>query len=760
MSAYQRISILLISLLTGLGTQLQAKPETLLEGPGMKLCLDEGHVQIYREKELVIEVLAFEFNYCAPKALGVGERSAERVKLLAVYPSETQYLEKPGDLSVEIVVERVAGGFRFTAKPEWAYHTTLRLRDLDDHFFGVLEQLSPGNRKNPDLRGATVDVDALGGDWQFHENYASVWSAFYMTPKGCASFFDTFAKGRYKLGVAKETELYHQTGVLDWYIFLGRNGDELLASYYRVIGKPKAPPMWAVGPIGWRDQNNGGSAEILDDVRRMSELKIPFTAWFVDRPYSDGENAWSQMNFSEKFAKPVEWISTLEKSYGMKFMTWIAPMTFGDAAFPGLLAGDNGYLDLTDPAALTEWEKRMKLQYAAGVRGHKNDRAEERFPEMTKWKDGTPQAERRNKYLYLYAKVTHDMLNNAWGADQCNFARGAFHRAQPYLSAVWGGDSRGSWDGLASNLANAMRCGFMGFPVWGTDVGGYFGGRIDEELYARWLEWGAWNGLYEIKIDDTAGKNEDRPPWVYGENLQAAFREACTLRMQLMPYIYSLAHTADRTGVLMKPMAYVWPEDDATYAMWDQYMFGHAFLVAPITMPGGQRSVYLPDGHEWYDFYQPNVSYSGGRTIKVKTPFNRIPVYVPDNTIYVTGVIPAGNRIRWEATADKPVYTIHAIPSASSNQTRFELIDSCDENKSKVIQMSVKKDLLRIAIPALGAPCELQIRREPPNRVRVNGRPIDAKYDSTLLVYRIPLAANTAWEIEVTAFIPGAGIQP
>lgn len=731
---------------------LAAKPETLLEAPGMKLCLDEGRVQILRDKELVAEVRAFEFNFRAPKALGVGPRTADRVTLLAAYPSEAKYLETPGDLNVEIVVERVAGGFHFTARPDWAYQTTLRLRDLDDHFFGVLERLEPGNRKSPDLRGATVDVDAAGGDWQFHENYASVWSAFYMTAKGCASFFDTYAKGRYRLGVAGETELHHQTGELDWYVFLGANGDELLASYYRVIGTPKAPPMWALGPIGWRDQNRGGAAEILDDAKRMAEMKIPFTAWFVDRPYSDGGHEWSKMNFAEKFAKPQEWIATLEKQHGLKFMTWIAPMTFGDTAFPGLLPSDDTYLDLSDPAALAEWEKRLKLQYAAGVRGHKNDRAEERFPEFVKWKNDPGQSARRNRYLYLYAKVTHDMLTQAWGADHCNFARGAIHRAQPYLTAVWGGDSRGSWDGLAANLANSIRCGFMGFPVWGTDVGGYFGGRIEEELYARWLQWGAWNGLYEIKLDDAAGKGADRPPWAYGEALQKAFRDACALRMRLLPYVYSLAHTSGRTGVLMKPMAYVWPADPATHAMWDQYMFGHAFLVAPIVAPGGERSVYLPDGHEWYDFHQPNDVYRGGRQIVVKAPFDRIPVFVRDNTIYVTGTIPAGNRTGWETA--KPSYTIHAVPGRKSGNTEFELVDSFDQDKPKLIQLSVKMAVSRFSMPALGAPGEIQIRREPPNRVRLNGRPIDAKYDPALAAYRIPYPANTACEIEIVPFTP------
>ncbi|MBK9989151.1 MAG: hypothetical protein IPP19_00030 [Verrucomicrobia bacterium] len=746
------LRFLALTLVVGSGINVPAKAETLLEGPGVSVEFENGRVAIKRGKELVVDVQSFEFNFQAPKSVVIGERSEDRVTLQAVYPSVAKYLETPGDQPVAIMIERVAGGFRFTAKPEWAHNTTVRLRELDDHFFGVLEMLYPNNLKSPDLRGATVDVDSHGYDWQYHENYTSIWSAFFMTARGYASFFDTFAKGKYTLGVNGKTELYHHTGELNWYVFLGRDGDEILSSYYRVIGAPKAPPMWALGPVGWRDQNNGGAAEILEDVRHLTQLKIPFTAWFVDRPYSEGENEWSKMNFDAKFAKPEEWIGKLEKDYGLKFMTWIAPMTFGDKTFPGLLAGDHGYMDLSDPVAVTEFEKRLKLQYAAGVRGHKNDRADERFPEMTAWKDATPQPERRNKYLYLYAKVTHDMLTRAWGTDQFNFARGAFHRSQPYLSAVWGGDSRGSWDGLAANLANAMRCGFMGFPVWGTDTGGYFGGRIDEELYARWIEWGAWNGLFEIKLDDAGGKNQDRPPWVYSNGLQMAFRDACELRMRLLPYFHSLTQTASRTGVLMKPLAYVWPSDPATHAIWDEYMFGPAFLVAPITAPGGQRSVYLPEGR-WHDFYEPVRQYEGGQTITVAAPFNRIPVFVRENTISVTGTILVGNRRVWAAN-EKPWYVIHATPGRNGDHAEFELIDSLDLNKSKKIQVNVRLGTVYVSMLALGAPGELRVRQEPPARVRMNGRPVDVKYDPVQAVYRIPFAANTSYEIEVIPYTP------
>ncbi len=567
-----------------------ARAEVLLETGDGQVRLENGHLQLLHGGAVVADVQSIDFNFKAPKSLTVGARTADHVALHAVYPSVAKYRDEIGDLPVDIEIEAVAGGFRFHAKPDWALNTTIHLRDLDDHFFGLLEHLYPNNLRSPDLRGVVVDVDALGEESQYDENYASAWSPFYMTTRGYATFFDTFARGRYTLGINGETELYHRTGILDWYVLFGRDGDEILTAYYKIIGAPKAPPLWALGPIGWRDENKN-AAEILDDVKHMTDLHIPFTSWWLDRPYSDGSNDWGKMNFSAKFAHPKEWIGQLEHDYDLKFMTWIGPLTFGDQDFPGLLPGARGYLDLSNPDAVKEFERRLDLQYAAGVRGHKMDRAEEYLPEMAPWKDGTDANESRNKYLYLYAKVTDEILTRAWGDDNCNFARGAVQRTQSHLTALWGGDVRASWDGLGSNLANAIRCGFMGFPIWGSDTGGYLGAQIDEELYARWLQFGSWSGLFEIKIDNYPGHLPDRPPWAYGEKLQAAFRAACAERMQLLPYLYSLSHTSARHGVLMKPLAYLWPDDPATYAVADEYLFGPAFLVAPITEPGGKRSI-------------------------------------------------------------------------------------------------------------------------------------------------------------------------
>ena len=126
-------------------------------------------------------------------------------------------------------------------------------------------------------------------------------------------------------------------------------------------------------------------------------------------------------------------------------------------------------------------------------------------------------------------------------------------------------------------MANAIRCGFMGFPVWGNDTGGYLGeGKIDELLYMRWLEWSVWNGMFEIKIDGAGGSGEDRPPWKYSEQLQEVFRNVCQFRMEMLPYIYSCANTSYKNRCYEALGLYV-SDDENTYTIWDEFILARLF---------------------------------------------------------------------------------------------------------------------------------------------------------------------------------------
>ena len=710
--------------------------------------LNGNAITVTHNSKTLVNISSINFDFEAPIASSIIKQTDDSLTLEFSYPPFAKYGNEEGDLKAIVTISVINNSLRFQSNPTWARNTTIQLKDDDAHYFGIVEHLYPNNLKSPDLRGNVVDIDAIGNDNQYHENYASVWSAFYMTNKGYASFYDTYAKGKYTLGINDATELYHQTNKLDWYIITGDNGDEILKDYYSIIGKPKFVPLWACGAVGWRDENKGGKDEILDDIQKMTDLKIPFTAWMVDRPYCNGANEWSKMDFNSKFSHPEEWIKEINDKYHLQFMTWIGSLTFGDTSFPGLLPNYKTYMDLTNPAVIKEFENRLKEnQYTVNVHGHKMDRAEEDLPEASPWFDKTPEPERRAKYLFLYSKITDQFLRDAYGDDEFNYARGAYQHCQPYLSAIWGGDSRSTWDGFSSSVATGIRTDFMGFPVWGSDVGGYLGGRISEKLYARWLEFGAWSGLYEIKLDDAGGKGPDRTPWKYSNTLQSIFKKYCDQRLKMQPYIYSIANTSYKNGVGMKPLAYSYPTDENVYSTWDEYLFGNAFLVVPITDSTDKRNIYLPSG-KWYDYNNWDTVYNGNTTITVEKPEDILPVFIKANSIWVEGAFDKGNAMAWDNNSlDELQFYYFPLKDTS---TSFDYVDYKDGNREKQLKASLQNNQIQIDIPSLLNKSLFNIKLDTrPKEIWLNNKKLKSNWDIGKKIITIDLNVNKENRIKI-----------
>ncbi|GGY84670.1 hypothetical protein GCM10011613_32090 [Cellvibrio zantedeschiae] len=710
-------------------------------------------VDVFSKNKKIIALDDIRFNDTAASRWTLSNTSENSITLVGEFPAHVDFYNPVTNTqprSVNLTLSKVAGGFRLNAEPAWGRSTALHFNYLGDHFFGLSEPLQPDAQVSPDLTGSSINVDINSEDAYLHENYATAYSAFYISSFGYGSFFDSFARGRYDLAINGKNRITHDTGKLDWYVFPGDDGVAIQQKYFALIGAPKHVPAWGLGPMGWRDQNNGGAPEILDDVKKMRELKIPFTSWFVDRPYSDGAHAWSKMNFNSLFANPAQWINQLRTQEGLEFMTWTATATFNDYSVAKHLPGRFSYLDLSDAATVNVFQKALaEKQHAFGVKGHKMDRADEVFPAAEDWADkNVTIPERRNKYSYLMAKVHDEALRKQWGDDQLTFARSAYQRSQPYLSAIWGGDPRTSWEGLQSNIANAMRSSFMGFPVWGTDVGGYQGdGYIPENLYIRWMQAGSMSGLFEIKLDGAGGAGNDRMPWRYDEKFQAIFRKICEERMQFLPYLYSLANTSATKGALMQPLAYRHLLDKNTYAIADEFYLGNALLIAPVLHDGETRSVYLPKGN-WIDFDNTAQRYEGGKTIKVNAPLNTLPRFIAENSIFVQGDTFKGSNRNWSNQASH--LTIFANPAQAKGDTTFTYVDLLDGNKQKSFVMQRDKKKISLDIPALNHASELTVFLvKSPKNISLNGKAATWKFDESTQQIRLPLGLNENSKVEI-----------
>jgi len=622
--------------------------------------------------------------------------------------------------------------------------TEITINDGNQHYWGLQEQ-NVGS--SPDITGETITHEVMG-HWG-GEAWARTTSAFFMSSNGYGSFYNTFAEGRYELARGGKTTFFHETPILDWYIFYGPTGDKIHQGYYSVIGKPKYIPMWACGPSYWRDIHSN-SDQAVNDVKSYTDNQIPLSFMWVDRPYSNGTRGWGQMDWNGDFSPAATWIGTMNNTYNVEVLTWIAPLTWGDPCDGHCWSGDYSYIDLSSPAGATWYKEKIKSQqHSVGVRGHKMDRGEEALP-LAGWADPVTDKEKKFKYLFLNAKVTHEMLTETYGTNQFNFARSSYHGAQPYLSAIWGGDSKISWGGYTGNIQNGIRVSYMGFPMYGSDAGGYgeYNSRvkIPEDRYLRWVTFAQWSGLMEVMIDG-------RDPWTYSADFISKYKSIHDQRMNLLPYVYSLLNTADRYGVLMRPMSYMHPSDPATYALWDQYEFGPTFLVAAITSANNTRNVYLPQG-KWIDHYT-GAEHNGGANITATAPIERFPVFVKSNSLYPSGhIFSRGNEKTWlPATDPKRELTINAYPGAAGEGFNFIYVDYQDGDKEKLISLSVDAEQrVHVKMPAMTVAGNVKIRTGQPTRTEVylNAQPVtDLDYDYTSPWATVKYPANVAVHVQV-----------
>jgi alpha-glucosidase (family GH31 glycosyl hydrolase) len=308
----------------------------------------------------------------------------------------------------------------------------------------------------------------------------------------------------------------------------------------------------------------------------------------------------------------------------------------------GDLDGGPFVLDLTNPNARLFFQERLAAFVAAyRLDGIKLDRGEEHIASEASdvWHDGRSGREVRNAYPSLQAEMHHAALAFAHPDDDfVLFSRPGYTGTQQW-SIFWGGDIPGSEDfglgkstdlGLRSAIISQQRAAFMGFPIWGSDTGGYYEFK-DREVFARWIEFSAFSGIMEI---GGVGKHA---PWsmpttpTYDQELIDIYKRYTDVRVQLLDYIVSAARDAGSGMPIVRPLVFYDRRDPKLRDRWDEYLFGPDLLVAPVWKVGERtREVYFPKG-TWRSYWDPTDRVKGPRTKTVDVPLDAIAVYVRGN---------------------------------------------------------------------------------------------------------------------------------
>jgi alpha-glucosidase (family GH31 glycosyl hydrolase) len=461
---------------------------------------------------------------------------------------------------------------------------------------------------------------------------------------------------------------------------------------------------------------------VYEDVMMLRKLGIPTGVYWLDRPWAKGPFGYDDFTFDEtRFPKPKEMIDWLRDKNGMELLLWVAPWIYGETR---ALAQGRGYIapnsdkviDFTNPDAVEWWQSEFKKVFDLGVAGFKLDRCEEVIPsrEEDVYFDGRNGRELHNLYPMLYAKAVQGACQKHRGDDCLVMPRAGFTGSQQY-AVFWGGDTHPSWRGLRSAVISAQRSGLMGFPVWGSDTGGY-GVSESQDLFSRWMQVSSlhpimevggsgshepWNAGYEPKYDQTGIDN---------------YRLFAKLHTELIPYNYSAMYEAHATGhPIVRPLVYEWPGDPRVRDMWDEWLFGNWVLAAPVLSEGARaREVYLPEG-VWYDFWDMRSEYQGGRNYLVRAPISRMPIFIRGGAIIPLRIMDA--ETGWGEEFIKDAFAIAFFPAGG--ESRFLLYDN---GKEMPVSMKETDKQIVIDTSAVSEQALLRVRTAKPRAITVNGK--------------------------------------
>jgi len=469
------------------------------------------------------------------------------------------------------------------------------------------------------------------------------------------------------------TSLWSEVGDgVDYYFVYGPSIDQVIAGERLLTGQATMLPDWAFGL--WQSRQRYETAQqSIDVVRQFRERKIPFDNIVQDWQYWRPD-AWGSHEFDPtRFPDPVGWLKALHDMHAHVMISvwgkfnpntenakemlaqgylylpnlkehiedWIGqPYTFYDAFNPG--------------ARKLFWSQIDSHLFSKGIDAWWMDATE---PDLL---PSPPSFEQQPLHMNpTYLGTGARMLNgyaleNSKGVytgqrqaapNQRVFilTRSGFAGIQRYSTAVWSGDTTSTWTAMAKEISAGLGASISGLPYWTMDTGGYTMQRRfaqepmsaadrDEwrELNARWFELSTFTPLLRVH-----GELRPREMWTLGDGSPAYDAELKfdRLRYALFPYIYSMAGwTTERNYTMFRPLVMDFAGDRTARELTDEFMFGPALLVAPITQyKQRERTVYLPPAAAWYDYWSGRLAASGSSA--APAPYDEIPIFVRAGSI-------------------------------------------------------------------------------------------------------------------------------
>jgi alpha-D-xyloside xylohydrolase len=535
----------------------------------------------------------------------------------------------------------------------------------DERFYGLGELFDTPQHRGQ-VRAMHIEADG-GVDSGYNEAHVPV--NLLVGTRGWGVFVDSRDPGQWdvaKSDPTRVTALYNAPRLSFWLFATPRAVDVPLL-YTKLTGAPALPARWAIGGLIWRNEN-ASQQEVLDDMKAVRDHDLALSGMWLDRPYDSHVN---DFGFDpQKFPNPPAMLQAV-RAAGLRMGLWSTPYLEKGAVhqktaqsngyFVGVPAVVQGFLkwgppiDFTNPAADQFWRGLIKQYADFGIEGYKLDFAEDVHPGLANvrvrytFHDGSDERTMHHGYAPLYHRPYAESLPKDGGFI---LARAGTHGDQVYSSMIWPGDLCANWSrhrecdksatchagGLPAAVSAMLSLSTSGYPLFGSDTGGYRHGRAPKELFIRWLQHTALSPVLQI------GGSKHHNPWdfaKYGDSqfdveTLAVARQYIRLHARLFPALWTDlldARAGKRLGPVV-PIGLAHPElaamaTDLDAVEADEYLLAQDLLAAPITRPESKRRVLFPQGKWWNWFTHEVLDASAGATaIDVTVPLDKMPLWL------------------------------------------------------------------------------------------------------------------------------------
>ena len=533
-------------------------------------------------------------------------------------------------------------------------------------------------------RGESVDIV---------QDNSNISVPLMLSSKGYGIFWNNMSRSRFNNRFANYLYISSEVAdVIDYYFLYGPEFDKIVAGYRELTGEAPLFGKWAYG--FWQCKNRYKSQEeILGVAKKYRDLHIP-----VDDIVQDWFwwNRKGEFVFNKNYPDPK---SMVDQLHDLHFHLMISIWPFFEPgsenydymdkkgwfvdkfkfAKPPYHTNGMAVYDATSPEARKYyWDQVNKGLFSIGLDAWWMDTTE---PETEGQEENILlnhklAAGSGNRYVNAYPLLdTQAVYQGQRSASDKKrvfiLSRSAFAGSQRNAVTAWSGDINSDWLSFRRQVPAGLNFSLSGIPYWTTDIGGFVFGRPNDpafrELFVRWFQYGTFNPI--LRVHGTRNPDENEL-WSYGPDAQAILVKFDRLRYRMLPYIYSLAwKTTSESYTPMRPLVMDFRTDSRAENVGDQFMYGPAFLVNPVTEPAARtRPVYLPEA-KWYDFWTGSTI-DGGRMINAIAPLDRLPLYVRAGSI-----VPLGPDQEWSTEKPEDPIEIRIYRGADGNFTIYE-----DEN--------------------------------------------------------------------------------